>query len=279
MFIMCQNCHRIYDVPTRLLGENRQTFRCQACGFVWTGETQSEQACDDEFVEQTNGLDVLPEPADPILDDVLDENVRKELHADDVQESDFISDEPEDRPRFFVQADDEPDNVLETPLPDDDVFTAVEVEKTTDSVGRWVAVGVISALLMTVLATFWMGRFYLSRQFSAMNRVYQMLKIDAHVTGEGLDFKDSVFDVIFEQNVPVMLIRGNVINTASDTKDVPFIRFVLFDAADKQVQEQTIVPIKEKIEPGEELPFETKIKPVRSTVRRVDITFKKGLEK
>ena len=32
------------------------------------------------------------------------------------------------------------------------------------------------------------------------------------------------------------------------------------------------------VEPGEILPFETKVKPVRTTVRRVDITFKKGLE-
>ena len=45
---------------------------------------------------------------------------------------------------------------------------------------------------------------------------------------------------------------------------------------DTQAEFETV--IKEKIEPGEVLPFETKIKPVRTTVRRVDITFKKGLE-
>lgn len=277
MFIMCQNCHRIYDVPSRLLSDSRQTFRCRACGFVWTGATQSDHACDEEVIDQTPMAPSLPETSTAATD-VLDETVREEVRQD--ADTDILPpiEEKEERPDFGVLSEEDDQNVLETPLPEADAFTPVDAEKKEFSYGGKMIGAAVVVLIMTTVLTFWMGRFYLSRHFPVMRQAYQTLGIEAVVAGEGLDFKDTVFDVISEQNVLAMLIRGNVINTGADVKDVPFIHFVLFDGADRPVQEQTIVPIKEKIEPGEVLPFETKIKPVRTTVRRVDITFKKGLE-
>lgn len=277
MFIMCQNCHRIYDVPSRLLSDSCQTFRCQACGFVWTGAMQSDHACDEEVIDQTPMAPSLPETSTAATD-VLDETVREEVRQD--ADTDILPpiEEKEERPDFGSLSEEDDQNVLETPLPEADAFTPVDVEKKEFSYsGKMIGAAVV-VLIMTTVLTFWMGRFYLARHFPVMRQAYQTLGIEAVVAGEGLDFKDTVFDVISEQNVLAMLIRGNVINTGADVKDVPFIHFVLFDGADRPVQEQTIVPIKEKIEPGEVLPFETKIKPVRTTVRRVDITFKKGLE-
>ena len=278
MFIMCQNCHRIYDVPSRLLSDSRQTFRCRACGFVWTGATQSDHACDEEVIDQTPVSMVLPQEPVSASTDVLDETVREEVRQD--ADTDVLPpiEDKEERPDFGALTEEDDQNVLETPLPEADAFTPVETPLKETAYGIWLSGLALIVLMGAVLLTFWMGRFYLARRFPVMRQVYQAVGIDAVVAGEGLDFKDTVFDVIFEQGVPVMLIRGNVINTGSVVLDVPFIHFVLFDGADRSVQEQTIVPIKEKIEPGEILPFETKVKPVRTTVRRVDITFKKGLE-
>lgn len=278
MFIMCQNCHRIYDVPSRLLSDSRQTFRCQACGFVWTGATQSDHACDEEIIDQAPVSMVLPQESVPTTADVLDETVREEVREDADTDVLPVIEEKEERPDFGQQAQEDAPNVLETPLPEADAFTPVETPVKETAYGIWLSGMALAVLAVTLLLTFWMGRFYLARRFPVMHQVYQAIGVDAVVAGEGLDFKDTVFDVIFEQGVPAMLIRGNVINTGANVKDMPFIHFVLFDGADRAVQEQTIVPIKEKIEPGEILPFETKVKPVRTTIRRVDITFKKGLE-
>lgn len=278
MFIMCQNCHRIYDVPSRLLGDSRQTFRCRACGFVWTSATQSDHACDEEVIDQTPVSMVFQQEPVSASTDVLDETVREEIQDD--TDTDILPpmEEKEGKPAFGVDAEDQTVNVLETPLPAADAFTPIEMPLKATAYGIWLSGLASMVLAVAVLLTFWMGRFYLARRFPVMRQVYQAVGIDAVVAGEGLDFKDTVFDVIFEQGVSAMLIQGNVINTGSVVLDVPFIHFVLFDGADRPVQEQTIVPIKEKIEPGEILPFETKVKPVRTTVRRVDITFKKGLK-
>lgn len=275
MFIMCQNCHRIYDVPSRLLSDSRQTFRCQACGFVWTGATQSDHACDEEVIDRTPMAPSLPEMPTAAAD-VLDETVREEVRDDADADALPPIEDKEERPDFKIN-DSEPDNILETPLPEADAFTPVDAEKKEISFGGRLMVAAMGVLIITAAITLGLGRFYLARRFPVMRQMYQAIGIDAVVAGEGLDFKDTVFDVISEQNVPTMLIRGNVMNTGTESRDVPFIHFILFDGADEPVQEQTIVPIKEKIEPGEALPFETKIKPVRATVRRVDITFKKGL--
>ena len=283
MFIMCQNCHRIYDVPGRLLNESRQTFRCHGCGFVWTSATQSDHACDEEIIDRVEMPSTLPEPISPVSSkDILDEEVREEVHeeglTDEIGDDASIA-EREERPDFGKLKLEESDNILETPVEEKDVFTPIEeVEEDSYSFHFMVLFFGFSILLILGMTSLWMGRFYLARQFPFMQDFYSKLGVDATIPGDGLDFKESVFDIIYEQNVPVMLVKGNVVNTRSESKEVPFIHFVLYDNQDKPVQEQTIVPIKERIEAGETLPFETKIKPVRTGVRRVDITFKKGLD-
>lgn len=275
MFIVCQNCHRIYDVPDSLLKDSRQTFRCHACGFVWTKRLQEEAKNNHQNVD--NQKESFEETRVKESSDGLDKTSLEAVPEN--TETVFLEEiqEKEEKPDFSQEKQETTENILETPLAETDVFTPVSEEKKTFVFKDYFFAAVVVLLISLIISTFWMGRFYLSRQFPFMKQIYRQIGIDASISGEGLDFKDTVFDVIFEQNLPTMLVRGNIINTGMDAKEVPFIYFVLFDGQGNHIQEQTIVPIKEKIEPGETLPFETKIKPVQPSVRRVDITFKKGI--
>lgn len=265
MFILCQNCHRLYDVPSAFIKHSRQSFKCSGCGAVFTSHLLNEQAEADEMPPPAAEFS----PEQPAQPDVLDEAVRQEAQT---------VPEDEARPRFDLSfLSEQTDNPLETPLvsEEEDVFAPQEKPLQRVSV-QW---GVWAFLLFLILSGVfvWSGRYVLSRHFAPLASFYEKMGVDAKPLGVGLDFKETYFDIVQEDGLPTLLVKGTVVNVSDSDKEVPFLYFTLLNETGEVIQDQTVSALKETIASGEILPFETKIKPVKMETRQVDLTFRKAL--
>lgn len=284
MFIKCQNCHRIYDVPVSRLGDSTVAFHCQACGEVFRVNVQKQE----DFLDESPLLETSESFVDDAKKEVILPSLVQEEHtsypplqsdnAGYALDSDVLE-SLDDKPLFTIFADEEAAPVHQSPF-DKPLF-----QKEDTILSFWRKNKVFRKILLMAgfffiflgLSYVWFGRVYLAHQSGTMERFYQKLGISTEILGEKLVFKDSFFDVIYEQQIPVMLLKGNILNTSVEIQKVPLVQFNLFDEKDNLIQSQTIVPVKESVFAGESIPFETKIKPVNPLVRRVEITFYKGL--
>ncbi len=263
MFTMCPNCHRIYDVPAEKIKPGRQSFHCMACDFTFEQQTQSEEEPD---IVQETPVDELTPQQTPAQPDQLDTREREEAAT---------ASEEEPRPDFgpklpsFLT-----DNPLSEPLPETpDAFEPVTQRAPKHRIRQgagWILTAVV--LLISLLIV---GRYDVVRHFPAIQPVYTLIGLETEPLGNGLDFKDTFFDIMREDGVQTLLVKGTVVNVSDTDKKMPFIWLILTDEAGNITEEQTLAPVKETIAPGEVLPFETKIKPMNRLTRQIEVTFKK----
>jgi hypothetical protein len=59
--------------------------------------------------------------------------------------------------------------------------------------------------------------------------------------------------------VPVLIVEGTIVNTVATPVEVPRLRFALRNAAGTEVYTWTAVPTQTVLEPGEKLPFRSRL--------------------
>lgn len=264
MFIICQNCHRIYDVPADVFNGSKGRFRCCACGFVWDGaEAVAEQPAINETAASAFSSMAAPTPTPaPAASEKIDV----------VDVIDEIEDKPA-QPLFKLFSD------KKTPEPPeegaDNAFYVVDEEDVPAESQKpkrhaWLGFFVLASLVFSL----YFGRAFWAHYFPVLEKGYQFLGLEIGVVGEGLNFQDVSYDVVYEGDAPYMLIRGNIVNTTDRTKRVPLIHISLKGTP---VQDQTIVPVRESLDAGQKMSFETKIALLSTSVRHVFLDFRKGL--
>ncbi len=264
MFTMCPNCHRIYDVPADKIKPGKQVFHCAACDYTFEQTTQSEEEPD---ITQSALAENLTPDTLTVNQNQLDEQERTEATTvfDEEPRPDFT----EKVPSFLT------DNPLSEPLSETpDAF--MPIEETPKKKKYFLLLTIVTLIFFMILSLLTTSRFYLVRRFPQTQSFYRVLGLETEPLGTGLDFQDTFFDVMKEDEVPTLLVKGTIVNISNSDKKMPFIHLILTDKNGKTTGEQTLAPVKEIVSPGEVLPFETKIKPMNLQTRRIDITFKKA---
>lgn len=264
MFTMCPNCHRIYDVPADKIKPGKQVFHCKACNYTFEQTTQSDEEPD---MTQTALAENLKPATSSVTPDQLDENERKDVAAvlEEEQKPCFT----QKIPSFLTE------NPLSEPLSEmPDAF--MPIEEPTPKHHYCQKLIIFFLILLMLLSLIIAARFYIARRFPFTQLFYQRFGLQTEPVGTGLDFKDTFFDVMKEDDVPTLLVKGAVVNTSDTDRKMPFIHLILTNSTGEKTGEQTLAPVKEIVSPGEVLPFETKIKPMSLQTRRIDITFKKA---
>ena len=75
----------------------------------------------------------------------------------------------------------------------------------------------------------------------------------------GLAFDGVVTTIEQHEGVPILLVEGNVINTAHRIVDVPRLKFVVRNAARQEIYSWTAVPSRTMLPPGEAVLFRTRL--------------------
>ena len=75
----------------------------------------------------------------------------------------------------------------------------------------------------------------------------------------GLAFTGVTIGRDAHDGVPVLVVEGTIVNTVATPVEVPRLRFALRNAAGTEVYTWTAVPTQTVLEPGERLPFRSRL--------------------
>jgi hypothetical protein len=75
----------------------------------------------------------------------------------------------------------------------------------------------------------------------------------------GLDFADVTTTAEQHEGVPILVVQGNIVNTARKVADVPRVKFIARNAARQEIYSWTVVPSRTVLSPGEIVPFRSRL--------------------
>jgi hypothetical protein len=84
-----------------------------------------------------------------------------------------------------------------------------------------------------------------------------MLRLPVNL--RNLTFNDVATSMEQHEGVPILVVEGNVFNTARKIEDVPRLKFIVRNAAHQEIYAWTAVPARATLGPGEGLGFRTRL--------------------
>jgi predicted Zn finger-like uncharacterized protein len=237
MIITCPSCATQFFVPDDKIGPHGRRVRCAKCAEQWLQK---------------------PEPAMPRArapkpalddDDPFATPAYEEGRDDDL---DFEDDVAQMADRLGV--DDEPDD------DDDDAAIADTVAPPARRRGAWAG----WVLLLLVLAGLGGGG-YVARQpivdfWPPAARAYQLARLDvAEPVMYGLSIQNVTSERAIDSGQRVLLVSGDVVNDAVQSKPLPRLRVALTDAGGKEIYHWTVTLAKPELGPDESVRFSTRL--------------------
>ena len=188
----------------------------------------------------------------------------------DVMESLVSGPSDDDEPDDMIDPDDLPD-----PEPIPQVFTSSDDDDDeAEGGGRgliFAAAGV--GLVALLFAGLFFARLPIAALVPGAASLYAMVGLSVSTLGAGLDIRNVTSKRSTEQGNDVLVVRGIIINVSDEPRAVPFIRVVLLDAGEEEVQVSTVKPVKAEIPPGDNIGFRARMENPAGTARRLEVTF------
>lgn len=75
----------------------------------------------------------------------------------------------------------------------------------------------------------------------------------------GLDFAEVATTAEQHEGVPILVVQGNVVNSARKVVEVPRIKFIARNAARQEIYSWTVAPSRSVLSPGESLAFRSRL--------------------
>jgi hypothetical protein len=100
---------------------------------------------------------------------------------------------------------------------------------------------------------------------------YSLIGLPVNLRGLAFDSVATVTEQ--HEGVPILVVEGNVINTARRNEDVPRLKFILRNAAQHEIYSWTAVPVRASLTPGEGEGFRTRLASPPADARDVVVRF------
>jgi predicted Zn finger-like uncharacterized protein len=290
MLIVCPSCATSYDVELQSLSPNGRQVRCARCRTVWRAEPshadklvlaaeaiapgvdegvgEAATAASDEVFENAaaGSLTSAALPDDTSL--ALDSG-EHDVAAPDPSEGDGYApamDAPPIAPldfdsgRFGFDRDgahaDEPTREVEDI---ESVAARRQPLRSRASSLRWplslVQTGILALALIDMILIGW--RSDVVRSLPQTASFYAMLRLPVNL--RNLTFNDVATSMEQHEGVPILVVEGNIFNTARKIEDVPRLKFIVRNAAHQEIYAWTAVPARASLGPGEGLGFRTRL--------------------
>ena len=282
MLIVCPSCGTSYDVKSANMPPDGRQVRCLRCRTVWHAEPSRADKVlaaaaaigpDHSAHGETPGMAVaesLTSAAGGDQDLAADESFAAVTTGDN--SPDDFSQEPHDTAE--VQAPSiAPDDFEESgppidvnasqraALPEDIEAVAARRQGRTaaPATQRWplslLHTGILVLVLFDAILIGW--RDGVVRVLPQTAPFYALLGMPVNL--RGLTFDEVVTTTEQHEGVPILVVEGNVINSARKVVDVPRLKFIIRNAARQEIYSWLAVPSHTPLPPGEVLPFRTRL--------------------
>lgn len=248
MIITCPECATRYDAATEAFEPDGRKVKCTCCSHTW--HQQPERAVplrpDTEEVMAAIGEDVM---RDDVAD--LDDEMQ-----DDYAGMDDITDIETEAARLAGAS-----------RRASAGFAATKASRTRALRG-WLA--------LAACVTLFIGGGYFYRttaveMFPAAAQLYSRLGLEVNI--RGLEFRNLTYAHEFESGVPVMAIRGEIVNISGENMTLPRVRFSLLNDAEQEIYHWTVKMDKKPLQPSASLPFSTRLASPPPTARNIQVRF------
>ena len=292
MLIDCPNCATSYQVDAASIGAHGRSVRCARCRNVWFAEpaanasSSPDSASDDAVAAFRAELGPEPQPAAepsaplepaPAVDASTDANAAAEPTASATDER------PAEESLAIEQA--APIAPSNIPIPITDAPASVAgidqrpplrldppaIEHSTENIRRAARrptkarprakpkfrLSLAIATLACVCAALVSWRKDVVRAMPQLASFYGSVGLPVNL--RGLAFTGLSIGRDARDGVPVLVVEGTIVNTVATPVEVPRLRFALRNAAGAEVYTWTAVPTQTVLEPGERLPFRSRL--------------------
>lgn len=232
--------------------------------------------------------DPIPEPEPEPVEDDEDSTADMGVLPDDIDAM-FEDDEEIEPFESLINNDDEEDDLESIESPDQmedpdyipDVFTADEQEPDDDAPKKSILGKIIALFFVLLIGGLVAGTFFFKDELVAkvpqLGDVFKM--IGFHQVGAGLQIQRVETAQETDQGLEVLVIRGQIENVDEETRPVPMLRAVLFDAEGEEIQNADVAPLKSELKKGEKMSFKIRIKEPSPLRRRITVTFHEPKDK
>ena len=244
MILVCPACATRYRVPEEEIeGAAGRTVRCANCGHVWQAKPT---ALENGGAEAAASAAAAPPGADAPPD------------AEPVRESARPAAEPvrDSAPQFLR---------IEAPL-------RVPLEPPRKKRRGWAALSwvvAIAVLLLVVAVAGVLVRRQLAAVWPSAARLAVLAGHPAAAPASGLVIRN----IKPARTAEGLRIDGEIADTGSEPRDVPRLRVVLQNAAEKEVQSEIVDPPRARLQPGETVAFQTSFAHPPDAATGVVVTF------
>ena len=170
----------------------------------------------------------------------------------------------------------------EEPVPAIDMESAARNrEKTAKKLGRlrrmeWPGMAIAASLLIGVLSLYPL-RNTITYLIPAAEPIYKLAGIQINLVG--FDFSDVHVAREYDSGLPVLTVKGNVVNVSDKPMPVPRVRFGLRDGAQQEIYHWTVAVSDEPLVPGAQARFSTKLAAPPKEAREILLRFNGGAKR
>lgn len=258
MILTCPECKSRYVVSPKALMPRGRTVRCAKCSHSWF---EAKPADDTEIVETEAVVketeEKKPEPS-PAKESENKNNLQAKT-ADDKEEPsepesdfDFPINKPPKRRR---------------PIPQGSNLPALQNQKYGSSKFGWIS---LLVFITAVISLFLIFQDTITDKWPASKKLYNVIGLDEQNTkrvykpsvapiNERLVIRDLAPTQEARNNVPYLVVSGNVENISATVQSIPQIKVILMDEQRNAIREWTFAPATTSINSGEITSFETSL--------------------
>jgi predicted Zn finger-like uncharacterized protein len=295
MLIVCPNCATSYDVDVATLRPNGRQVRCVRCRTVWHAALSHADrliAAAEALAPVRRTVEAVAEAsAEAAGQELPPEHFDAATSAASEQSSDIAAFEaPADgtpsESAGAATSDDSPE-MESPPIAPDDLETdrpPAEVEAEEFAVGReerpeavesvaarrfprrskargwrWslsrLQWGILALIVLDAIVIGWRVDFV--RILPQTASFYAWIGLPVNL--RGLDFDSLATSTEQHENVPILVVEGDVVNNTHKIADVPHLRFSVRNAAHQEIYSWTAAPPRAILPPGEGVAFRTRL--------------------
>ena len=306
MLIVCPSCGTSYDVKSANMPPTGRQVRCLRCRTVWHAEPSRADKVlaaaaaigpDRGVVAEASGLaervgsqvasDSLASAAgdntQPAEDQAFASATTGEGDpggfpdapddAAEVQAPPIAPDDFEGRPAIDIDDDDHADHRAAPPEDIETVAARQQRRSAAPTVPRWplslLQTGLLALVLVDVILIGW--RHDIVRLLPQTASFYALLGMPVNL--RGLAFEGIATSTEHHEGVPILVVEGNVVNTARKVVEIPRLKFIVRNAARQEIYSWIAVPSRPSLTPGEAVAFHTRLASPPPDARDVIVRF------
>lgn len=245
MIITCPGCATRYQVPETAFDSDGRRVRCTACSFAWHA---------------------VPNDATPGISEASPDFDSQDFGAEDGSvDSEF------DLAHHLAEAERLERNLAafgHIPGRDAGRFDAHSGGRRQRLSSAWIA---LAASLALICGAAYEYREAVVRALPRTAALYDLAGLEVNI--RGMEFANVVVEREYENGLPVLAVRGEIVNITGRQLDIPRLRFGLRDPSSQEIYHWTMAVSADRLAPEESTAFVTKLAAPPAQASDVEVRF------